>query len=124
MQAISTLESLAARIVEAGGATLNPWTFDAADATSGYAVSPFPKREAQYPIAAFSGEELADYAQANSDIWDREPRAMLGAWVDGRTMFLDCSVIVESLDEALRIGKAAGQLAIWDIANKREIRIA
>ena len=51
----------------------------------------------------------------------------IGYWVDEkdslRTVYIDLNVWVESLEQAIYIGKLRDQLAIWDCAKNVEIRL-
>ena len=48
-----------------------------------------------------------------------------GAWTDSKEnlVYIDVSQHFESLDEAINLAKELGELAIWDITNKKEIEI-
>ena len=47
----------------------------------------------------------------------------VGVWTNPESgvMYLDRSVWVSDLDNAIALGKAQGQLAIWDCANETEV---
>lgn len=47
----------------------------------------------------------------------------VGAWADGDVCYIDATEIVLDLDKALSIANSRGELAIWDFANAREIRV-
>jgi len=47
----------------------------------------------------------------------------LGSWVHNGEIYLDISVNVGDLKEALFLGKKYKQLAIWDCENKCEIKL-
>lgn len=44
-----------------------------------------------------------------------------GTWVCGNTKCYDASLHFKYLDEAIEFGKENNQIAIWDIANSKEI---
>lgn len=49
----------------------------------------------------------------------------VGCWKDSTTnkLYLDVVAVVQDADEAIRLAQQYGQLAIFDLLNKREIRI-
>lgn len=47
-----------------------------------------------------------------------------GGWVHEGDLYLDAPTIMWHLDDALRLAKERGELAIFDIANGREILLA
>jgi hypothetical protein len=47
----------------------------------------------------------------------------LGAWINDGYLYIDLSLHVLNLDDALRIGKLFNQIAIWDNDNKKEIKL-
>lgn len=51
--------------------------------------------------------------------------AIFGVWRDNLTdtQYIDRVVYTEDLDYAIELGKSHEQLAIWDIANNKEIRL-
>jgi hypothetical protein len=89
-------------------------------ASKGYAVSCHKGLEQKTPavdirstIAAYVVENFAILAQVDN---------VLGAWLDeSNTLWLDISTVVESLDEALQIGRANNQVAIYDFQTKEVI---
>lgn len=71
------------------------------------------------PVDEFDDVALARYAghvNLRSDEY-------IGAWVDEGLVHLDVTRWFEDLNEALEFGAKNGQLAIWDIAGNREIRV-
>lgn len=49
--------------------------------------------------------------------------AFLGVWSDSGKTYLDVSVWVPSIDDAIAIGLQNRQLAIWDCANAQALRL-
>lgn len=49
----------------------------------------------------------------------------IGTWVDAKTgnIHVDAVRIIEDCDTATTLAKSNGEIAIWDFANKEEIRI-
>jgi len=52
------------------------------------------------------------------------PGAYLGAWLDGWEVYLDISVNVDSLEDALDLAHNNSQLAIYDISSGESIYLA
>jgi hypothetical protein len=52
-----------------------------------------------------------------------QPNTYFGAWIDEDILYLDNSVNIQSLDIAIAFGHANKQIAIWDIANGKSIRL-
>ena len=63
---------------------------------------------------------VADYLKANAE-------ALSGKWVGGwldtehNEFVFDVSVNVDTEDEAVKLGRANDQQAVWDVVNQREI---
>ena len=47
-----------------------------------------------------------------------------GSWRDGAYLYCDVSLAVTTLTEALRRARETGELAVWDIVNVQEVRVA
>ncbi len=52
------------------------------------------------------------------------PGAYLGAWLDGIEVYLDVSINVASLEDALNLARNNSQLAIYDLASDESIYLA
>lgn len=48
---------------------------------------------------------------------------IFGLWVDGSTWYFDENLVVNNKETALKIAHKFDQLAIWDNANRKEIRL-
>lgn len=81
-----------------------------------FAVAYSKDTERTYPLATFTPEDLVEFITdyANELALDG---VHLGAWVDGETVYLDCSLILDCEAEALRIGYENNQLAIFCFEN-------
>ncbi len=66
---------------------------------------------------------INDYARANADVLSK-PGAHIGGWQDGGSgkVYLDVSHNVGNQREAVKMGKAHNQIAIWDVKRSREIK--
>jgi hypothetical protein len=89
--------------------------------TTGYMVS-LKGTEVQFPNVADMPD---DVLQRECDDFDcRVPKnRYFGAWVDDGTLYLDHSVNIQDREVAIAFGHANNQLAIWDIANGKSIRL-
>lgn len=104
-----------------GGFTLDPATGAAIE--SGYVVSVHPDRERVFDRPV-TGADLAAYIADMVQVLARPGRAF-GGWHDpdsGRA-HLDVSVVVASLADAMTLGRAAGQLAVFDLDTGQSIPI-
>jgi hypothetical protein len=87
--------------------------------TVGYAVS-LASCEACWDLATFSIADLRGYILAHLDILQD---AYLGAWVYNGNVYLDVSVILPDLSEALTFGRDQHQLAVFDLTATEEIAL-
>ncbi len=77
--------------------------------------------EERIPADAFTEDRLKRYVRDHFDTLTLD-NTYLGAWMSNGHVFLDVSEnVVSSRDEAVEIGRARGQLAIWDVLNSAEI---
>ena len=107
---------------EAGGATIDPFTgevldlqeaaFDAED----YFVS-LPSHE--YPCCRVRLLlDITNWCNAGSPEEACRAGVYVGLWWDGDTCYLDLTEVINGLPEAVRIGKARKQKAIFHIASE------
>lgn len=47
--------------------------------------------------------------------------SLIGTWLHEDEIHIDAVEIVDNLEDALALGKARGELAIWDVANATEV---
>lgn len=94
--------------------------------TKGYMVA-LPGRTKILAKDALHGEAahaiINDYARANADVLSK-PGAHIGGWQDSKTgkVYLDIANNIGSQRAAVKEGKIANQIAIWDVKRHREIR--
>ena len=104
------------------GFTISPDTYE--PVSGGFSVAPL--KEAEIITGDNLPEEvLVDYLKDNKDIGRAIGQPVyLGGWFDSESnqYFLDNSLVVPTLEEALYIADAAEQLAIFDLNNFEEIR--
>jgi len=105
-----------------GGFTYNPVSGD--QPKTGFALSTFKGREAIFDAATMKPDDLTDYALANWDALSQEG-SHFGAWhnKDDDKVYLDCSHVVKSEDDAWKVGQANEQLAYFDLAKFETVTI-
>lgn len=103
------------------GATIDPTTHKRR--STGYAVSPYKSRE--YVCASVSLAKFFAFRRVNRDLLDL-PNHYVGLWfdTDSNRWFYDVVIVVNSRDEAERIGRECEQLAIFWLDESQEIRLA
>lgn len=89
----------------------------------GYVPSLVIPEDARTPLAD-TDAWLEGHASYLTVFGDAEPLYYAGIWADSDTdiVYVDISRNVPDLYTALAIAHAHGELAIWDVANKVEIR--
>lgn len=111
---------LAYRVAAEGGATVAQ-DGELLKPSSGYAVA-LPGYEL---VARSVGVELVREAEAWLAGLEREGvQGELGVWRDERdgAVYFDVSELVQDREEAVRLGRERGQLAVWDFASGSEVR--
>src|SRR5690349_20249606 len=107
-----------------GGGTFYPWGQNAR-LTSGYVVGGRvkPQQIAWGDTDKVLARRLRDFVNAHRAVF-REPNTYLGTWVDDKgTCHLDVSQVVNDKTQAIALGIARSKIAIWDVANQREIQL-
>lgn len=116
---------LAARALDEGGFTYR--ISDGAYPRAGFAVavSKGPERTFDRPLTAADIEAFwddnADIIRAGNLVF--KDNVCIGAWRNGDTWYLDLSIVCRSLDEALVLGRANDQLAVYDLGDATSIAI-
>lgn len=90
----------------------------------GFMVS-IPGHEVTVPREVFNAVDVAEYiGQTYAKVTDHDA-LFWGAWVneDDDRVYFDLSMHIRDRDEAMAIGRASGQIAIWDVENAEEIRL-
>jgi hypothetical protein len=95
--------------------------------TTGYCVARHPERGYIVENARDKSREAlrADvraYVKKNQDLHTQD-EFYLGLWINNENgaLYFDTSSVLQDLDEAKMAGVDADQIAIWDIANEKEI---
>lgn len=100
--------------VKDGGFSVDPVTGN--DVTSGYAVSVHPDCE-RIILGTVTTDDLRAYV---ADVADAAtlPGRVLGGWRDPASgcAYLDVSIVVDTLADALRLARSHGQRAVFDFA--------
>ena len=104
-----------------GGFTVDPR--DGSDVRRGYAVSVHPEHERVITGPVSTGD-LVDYVARVSECLSL-PGRVLGGWRDPQSgqAFLDVSVVLDNLSDALMLAAASNQLAVFDFAAMHSVPV-
>lgn len=104
--------------MQTGGATITPDGRLLQEAT-GFMVS-LPGHERTFRSLEQALEQAAQALEQAAAL-----RANVGLWQDqaSGTWYLDLSAVIHDRQEAEAAGRAAGQIAIWDLAAGKEVRL-
>ena len=117
---------LLARLQRDGGWTLNPRTGRFVTG-AGYVVANPPGALGARKTASQLAQEPGTFlnvAARNADLLAK-PGMMLGAWLDTETgdTYVEVSEVFARPSDAIRVARARGELAIFDLYSKQEIRV-
>jgi hypothetical protein len=104
-------------IESTGGVTYNLSKGNLAG-TNNYSVSVYPEKEKIVSLVDF--EEIENYIDSNEDLLS-DPNNSFGAWVNGSQVYLDIVVTIPDKQKALNLARTHNQLAIYDLAQGKEI---
>ena len=110
-----TFEMMAAiSIMFPEGYTVNSRTFE--PITAGYAVA---VADTQNSFGNAGMAKVAAYISKHPEI------NAIGGWYnsENKQYYFDATIVVNDLQEAIRLGKANKQIAIFDLNNMQEIRL-
>lgn len=93
-----------------GGATLSPETLEPVPTTEGYSLSPIKDTERTVPLKDFTTTVLRDWVRTR---W--QEGNLIGLWLDNGLMYMDNSQIVRDFKQAVQMGQAANQEAIYNL---------
>lgn len=87
-----------------------------------YVVSIFPNVPG-IPLATVTPELIDAIAKHYQAAFDGQPQLVLGGWVDPKTglAYIEPSEVVRTRSEAVRLGVARGQKAVWDLKDSTSI---
>lgn len=104
-------------IMKNGGATFTS-TLEHANLKKGYMVS-LPDHEQVVSLETAHTTDLDKFTSLAKSL-----NGFVGTWLSKGKVYLDISVNILDLEEALRLGKEWKQLAIYDIVNDTTIEVA
>lgn len=106
-----------------GGATFNLYDGDMAGRKL-FAVAAYPERTVSIPGAVLPAGLLRAFIHNCRDLLE-DPRNCLGTWFSQQRdiIVLDVSIMVESLEQAIELGRQYNQDAIFDLERMTAIDI-
>ena len=104
----------AAAIASPEGFTIDKNTFE--PITAGYSVA---VKETQNSFGNYGAAKVVSYANKHEEI------TALGGWYNSKNgqFYFDAVIIVDTLEEALRLGRENGQIAIFNLNTMEEIEL-
>ena len=116
------LNSFLPTVLKKGGASYNITTGDTTPKT-GYMVS-IDGYEEKHECSNILNHVVRDYVVRYSEILS-DGETYLGGWLDKQTstVYLDVSMHISDLQEAIEFARNNNQIAIYDCKNKTEIRL-
>ena len=87
--------------------------------TTGYMVS-LRDCEQQFYTDDFESKDIKNYFVRHVNVLSDES-SFLGGWVHDNKVYLDVSINIPNLEDAIYYGMCNDQDAIWDCANNKEI---
>lgn len=86
--------------------------------TDGYMVSLYKNCEHRMPMHELTAAHVRDFSDRHAELLAR-PHHYLGGWLEKGHFYLDVSVHVPEVDQALRDAIRARQLGVYDVTNER-----
>jgi hypothetical protein len=86
----------------------------------GYMVSLYKNCETKLPMQELTAEHVRDFSARHTDLLAR-PHHYLGGWLEKGHFYLDVSVHVPEVNQALRDAIRARQLGVYDVTNQRTL---
>lgn len=104
----------AAAIASPEGFTIDKNTFE--PITAGYSVA---VKETQNSFGNYGAAKVVSFAAKNDNI------NALGGWLntDNNEFYYDAVIVCSTLEEAIRIGRENGQIAVFDLNKLEEVRL-
>lgn len=111
-------------IRQRGGVTLYPDTLESYEDRRGYGVALKAPGVILDSVEQMSPLALEAYLR-HAKAYFEDPANFFGVWIDDTDgkVYLDVTVLVDDRDEAIDLGRAEDQLAIWDYIKQEEIRL-
>jgi len=123
----SVLDDIGVSRSFSGGFTWNPRT-GSFDFASGYGTGISPLHTLKIPVNKFHARNVLEYLTHRGDagksvarVLAEDPDTMIGGWVHKGDVYLDISKIFAKQDEAEKVARQFGEIAIWDFAKSDEI---
>ena len=112
---------LHSEILKEGGCSYS-LTYGDVAGKKGYAVSIHKDRETLIPMEDFTTNDVRNFILENTDLL-ASPDKLVGAWIEKGDVYLDVSIRVTSKAEAERLCRLHGQIAYYDLLNRKTIYI-
>lgn len=112
------LSTLFSELSLTGGFSYNTTTGES-NPTTGYMVS-LRDHEQMFYFDDFENKDIKNYFVRHVNVLSDES-SFLGGWVNENQVYLDVSINIPNLEDAIYYGIIGGQKAIWDCVNSREI---
>ncbi len=97
---------------------------DGSSPKDGYMVAQSGRSQILDSLSVVDGKHvIAEFARKNADAL-KDPSAHIGVWKDSASgkVYLDIANNMHSRTQAIRSGKSANQIAIYDVKRQKEIR--
>jgi hypothetical protein len=107
-----------------GGSTYNVILKQSLAKKDYYAVSPYPERTTKIAGKKITSQSVVGYLDRNADLLNNAKNSM-GTWYnpeDGTT-YLDVSIVVPTMEEAIKLGKEHNQQSIYNLKTMKEIAV-
>lgn len=112
------LSNLVHELALTGGFSYNVNTGESNPLT-GYMVS-LSGCEQQFFFDDFDNRDLKNYFFSHSEQFAKQ-EVFFGGWLDGNVVYLDASINIQDLEEAIFLGISNNQKAIFDCENNKSI---
>jgi hypothetical protein len=114
------LSNLVHELALTGGFSYNVNTGES-NPSNGYMVS-LLGNEQQFFFDDFDNKDLKNYFFSHSEQLAK-PESFLGGWLDGNRVYLDVSINIQDIENAIYTGICNSQKSIYDCANKNYINL-
>lgn len=119
----SSTSAVSGKLTTEGGFTVDPTPPGQGHIpTSGFAVA-LPNHETHFPISKLNAHRIATHRAQSWASFKDIPNAHWGGWLDGDEVYLDVSIVVDSLEEAVELGRRYNQKALFNFDHFEEIRL-
>jgi hypothetical protein len=114
--------SLATGLVSRGGATTSLWAGEG-PVEAGYIVA-VPGHSLTVPSEHLKPYDITSWLEREREAASQDG-IFVGSWLDRETgrAFFDLSLVTESLEDATEAALLAGEVAVFDVANQRDVLV-